>query len=239
MARTIRCLLAGLCLLVPAGLNTQAPPKSGAVELRAIPVKEAVSEADEGDACIRCHKEEVNGFARSKMAHSMRLPTHEPEGIVRTPQATLRMYSNQDGTWQTLESHGTYRNLSRRLCDWIGNARERLHRFIGKSSVSITCCILPASRPPTVSRLAMRPSRTPTSPARSSRDVSSVMLVRSRRFRARSMSMVRSHSRTSRLAAVDVMVQSMPIWLVPVRRISSIPPAWILPPATAFASSAI
>src|SRR5579862_5770862 len=112
MARTIRCLLAGLCLLVPAGLNTQAPPKSGAFELRAIPVKEAVSEADEGVVCIRCHKEEVNGFARSKMAYSMRIPTHEPEGIVRTPQGTLRMYSNRDGTWQTLESHGnseTYR----------------------------------------------------------------------------------------------------------------------------------
>ena len=128
MARTTRCLLAGLCLLVPASLNTQTPSQSGAVEITqgaapmsvdripivagAIPVKEAVSEADEEDACIRCHKEEVDSFARSKMAHSMRPPMHEPDGTVRTPQATLRMHSNRDGTWQSLESNGsieTYR----------------------------------------------------------------------------------------------------------------------------------
>ena len=40
------------------------------------------------------------------MAHSMRLPTQEPEGIVRAPEATLHMYSNRDGTWQALESRG-------------------------------------------------------------------------------------------------------------------------------------
>ncbi len=67
---------------------------------------------DEADACIDCHEEEVKGFARSKMAHSMRLPAQEPEGIVSTSQTTLRTYSNRDGTWQTLQSHGateTYR----------------------------------------------------------------------------------------------------------------------------------
>lgn len=62
--------------------------------------------ADEGEACIRCHREEVDGFRRSKMAHSMRLPGNEPEGTVRAPQATLRMDSNRDGTWETLASHG-------------------------------------------------------------------------------------------------------------------------------------
>lgn len=79
----------------------------------AVSVKEAgASEAAEADACIRCHKEQVDGFARSKMAHSMRVPAHEPEGVVHAPQATLRMDSNQDGTWQRLESDGhteTYR----------------------------------------------------------------------------------------------------------------------------------
>ena len=42
----------------------------------------------------------------------MRLPAQEPEGIVSTSQTTLRTYSNRDGTWQTLQSHGateTYR----------------------------------------------------------------------------------------------------------------------------------
>ena len=74
-------------------------------------VSNAKGTADE-DACVRCHKEETNAFARSKMAQSMRLASQEPTGVVHTPEATLRMYSNQDGAWQTLESHGrteTYR----------------------------------------------------------------------------------------------------------------------------------
>jgi hypothetical protein len=95
------CGLAGVLCLGGSMLIERSPVVAGAVAAR----ETGASEADEGQACIRCHKEEVNGFARSKMAHSMRLPTHEPEGMVRAPQATLRMYSNQDGTWQTLVSH--------------------------------------------------------------------------------------------------------------------------------------
>jgi hypothetical protein len=70
------------------------------------------SEQDEASECADCHAEEVKGFAHSKMAQSMRLPVREPEGSVHTPEATLKMTSNADGTWQTLESHGhseTYR----------------------------------------------------------------------------------------------------------------------------------
>ena len=96
------CGLAGVLCLAGSMLVQRTPIVAGAVTARAA----SAAVADEGEACIRCHKEEVNGFARSKMAHSMRLATHEPEGIVRAPQATLRMYSNQDGTWQTLESSG-------------------------------------------------------------------------------------------------------------------------------------
>jgi hypothetical protein len=95
------CGLAGiLCLaaFLPAG---RTPIVAGAVTAR---------EAIEEDACIDCHKEEVNGYARSKMAQSMRLPAHEPEGVVHAPQATLRMFSNREGTWQALESHGHTEN---------------------------------------------------------------------------------------------------------------------------------
>jgi hypothetical protein len=121
MAQTIRLFLAGLCLLVSACLNAQAPPQTKPVEITpghaAAPllvntVRGPASEPDKEDACIRCHKEEVDGFARSRMAHSMRLPAHEPEGVVHASGATLRTYSNRDGTWQSLESHGnteTYR----------------------------------------------------------------------------------------------------------------------------------
>jgi hypothetical protein len=83
--------------------------------VRRTPIVEGAAtagESDEAAACIRCHKEQVDGFARSKMAHSMRLPAQEPAGSVIAPQATLRMFSNQDGAWQALESQGntdTYR----------------------------------------------------------------------------------------------------------------------------------
>jgi hypothetical protein len=94
--------LAGLLGLAAFMLVTRTPRVANA----------AVGETDGEGACVYCHKAEVNGFSRSKMAQSMRLPAHEPEGIVRAPQATFRMYSNAKGTWQSLESHGvteTYR----------------------------------------------------------------------------------------------------------------------------------
>src|SRR5215468_10408972 len=94
-AKAVYGLTTLLCL---AGLMVieRTPIVAGAVTVR----------TNEEGACINCHKEEVNGFTRSKMAQSMRLPMHEPEAIVRTPQATFRMYSNPDGTWQKVESHG-------------------------------------------------------------------------------------------------------------------------------------
>jgi hypothetical protein len=97
------CGLAGVLCLGSLVLVKRIPIVAGAASAR---------EADEEDACIDCHKDEVNGYARSKMALSMRLPAHEAEGMVHAPQATLRMYSNREGTWQILESHGqteTYR----------------------------------------------------------------------------------------------------------------------------------
>jgi hypothetical protein len=95
------CALLGVCL---AGLMAVATFShiSGASASQ----KVDVPGTDDEDACIRCHKEQVNGFARSNMAHSMRLPSHEPEGVVRTPEATLRISSNGGTTVQTLESHG-------------------------------------------------------------------------------------------------------------------------------------
>jgi hypothetical protein len=58
------------------------------------------------ERCAECHKDEVDGFLRSKMAHSMRLPANEPRGAIRTSDTNVRMFSNQNGNWQTLESHG-------------------------------------------------------------------------------------------------------------------------------------
>lgn len=97
------CSLASVLCLLGVRSSKPTPIVAGAV---------SVSEPAQENACTDCHKDEVNGFARSKMAQSMRLPNREPDGIVRTAEATIRVYSNQDGTWQALESHGrteTYR----------------------------------------------------------------------------------------------------------------------------------
>jgi hypothetical protein len=100
------CVLVGVLCFAGSMFVKRSPMVASAFTVR----EAGASETDEAEACIRCHKEEVNGFARSKMAHSMQLPAHEPEGTVRAPQATLRMYSNQSGTWQSLESHGHAEN---------------------------------------------------------------------------------------------------------------------------------
>src|SRR5579862_877566 len=100
------CVLVGVLCFAGSMFVKRSPMVASAFTV----TEAGASETDEAEACIRCHKEEVNGFARSKMAHSMQLPAHEPEGTVRAPQATLRMYSNQSGIWQSLESHGHAEN---------------------------------------------------------------------------------------------------------------------------------
>jgi hypothetical protein len=57
--------------------------------------------------CSKCHAEEVDGFSRSKMAHSMRVGGQEPDGVVTASGATITMHSDKQGSWQTLTSHGS------------------------------------------------------------------------------------------------------------------------------------
>jgi hypothetical protein len=57
--------------------------------------------------CSKCHAEEVDGFSRSKMAHSMRVGAQEPDGVVTASGTTITMHSDKQGSWQTLTSHGT------------------------------------------------------------------------------------------------------------------------------------
>ena len=60
--------------------------------------------ADGGNTCAKCHAAAVAGFARSKMAQSMRVGGQEPSGVVRIPGTTIRMYSDKNDSWQSLES---------------------------------------------------------------------------------------------------------------------------------------
>jgi photosynthetic reaction center cytochrome c subunit len=54
--------------------------------------------------CQFCHAAEVEGYARSAMAHSLRRAGQEPEGTVETPNAKITMHSSPTGYWQSLQS---------------------------------------------------------------------------------------------------------------------------------------
>jgi hypothetical protein len=76
----------------------QSPPKA-----KATPAPPSI----DGNQCRKCHTEEVDGFAQSKMSHSMRLAEKEPAGVVKVPGTAITMYSDQHGSWQKIESNGT------------------------------------------------------------------------------------------------------------------------------------
>jgi photosynthetic reaction center cytochrome c subunit len=54
--------------------------------------------------CQFCHAAEVEGYARSAMAHSLRRAGQEPDGVVETPDAKITMHSSPTGYWQRLQS---------------------------------------------------------------------------------------------------------------------------------------
>jgi photosynthetic reaction center cytochrome c subunit len=64
------------------------------------------------ERCISCHSAEVEGYASSAMAHSLRRPANEPQGILNLPNGKITISSSSSGDWQRLESAGdisTYR----------------------------------------------------------------------------------------------------------------------------------
>jgi hypothetical protein len=62
---------------------------------------------ENSSGCTKCHAEAVDGFSRSRMAHSVRFAGREPAGIVKIPGTTITMSSKEGGSWQRLESGGT------------------------------------------------------------------------------------------------------------------------------------
>ncbi|MFY9744122.1 MAG: c-type cytochrome [Candidatus Sulfotelmatobacter sp.] len=60
--------------------------------------------------CKVCHASEVEGYARSAMAHSLRRAGREPSGAVTTADAKITMYSDASGSWQRLETAGDVTN---------------------------------------------------------------------------------------------------------------------------------
>ncbi len=53
-----------------------------------------------------CHAEQVQGFARSAMAHALRRADEEPDGVVSAHGSTITMHSSPAGSFQTWENAG-------------------------------------------------------------------------------------------------------------------------------------
>jgi tetratricopeptide (TPR) repeat protein len=53
--------------------------------------------------CLFCHTAEVEGYARSAMAHSLRRAEKEPDGTVTSGDTTIAMHSSAGGYWQRWE----------------------------------------------------------------------------------------------------------------------------------------
>jgi len=59
---------------------------------------------------VFCHRSEVEGYARSAMAHSLRRSGAEANGTVTTPDTKITSHSSSNGYWQSLESGGQVTN---------------------------------------------------------------------------------------------------------------------------------
>jgi photosynthetic reaction center cytochrome c subunit len=75
-----------------------------------VPAQQIVSEPAGASRCQFCHPSQVEGYARSAMAHSLRRAAQEPVGTVNTPEEKITMYSSPTGYWQRLESGGDVTN---------------------------------------------------------------------------------------------------------------------------------
>ncbi len=54
--------------------------------------------------CVFCHATEVEGYARSAMAHSLRRAAQEPGGTVAAGDTKITMHSSAGGYWQRWEN---------------------------------------------------------------------------------------------------------------------------------------
>jgi len=70
-----------------------------------------VKEPEGPSRCKVCHSAEVEGYAQSAMAHSLRRASQEPAGTVAIPNGKITAYSLPTGSWQRLETGGVISNF--------------------------------------------------------------------------------------------------------------------------------
>jgi photosynthetic reaction center cytochrome c subunit len=77
------------------------------------PIQNAAAPATEptgSNRCKVCHSTEVEGYARSAMAHALRRAGQEPSGTVTIPNGKITAYASPTGSWQRLETAGDVSN---------------------------------------------------------------------------------------------------------------------------------
>src|ERR1700722_19900844 len=101
--RHIRFIL--LLLAVSSGHGQlRASNPAGPDSPTKIAVQQWAHEPRGAERCAGCHSAEVEGYARSAMAHSLRRAAQEPAGTVTTPDSTITMSSSPKGSWQRLQT---------------------------------------------------------------------------------------------------------------------------------------
>jgi photosynthetic reaction center cytochrome c subunit len=98
-----------LVAMVSSGLG-QSSHSPAARPDRKTPAEQIVSDPAGSSRCQFCHSSQVEGYARSAMAHSLRRAGQEPEGTVNAPDAKITMDASQTGYWQRLQSGGDVTN---------------------------------------------------------------------------------------------------------------------------------
>lgn len=108
LARFIAVPLFGLPLLLAfvvlgqrSSATLQNPVRGDSISLPKAPPASA-----ESRRCALCHPDEVAGYARSAMAHSLRRAASEPAGVVDAHGSRITMRSSPDGYFQRWQNAG-------------------------------------------------------------------------------------------------------------------------------------
>jgi tetratricopeptide (TPR) repeat protein len=105
LTRFIVLLLSGLALLLAfvAFAQSSSPHSTRATDAS---VPDTPDFSAESRRCALCHPDEVAGYARSAMAHSLRRAASEPAGSVTAHGSRITMRSSPDGYFQRWENGG-------------------------------------------------------------------------------------------------------------------------------------
>src|SRR5580692_4550863 len=100
----------GVLAAVVSAARGQSSNGGAALPDAQVGASQIANEPTGASRCQFCHASEVEGYARSSMAHSLLRPAHQPACTVRTPDATIKVDSSPTGYWQRLQSGGEVTN---------------------------------------------------------------------------------------------------------------------------------